>query len=133
MSEPSERDKLLHYLFTTALEGGIVYWSQCSRYHWMIGPPAHDVERPSEEDWRGFYAEIVEVGDGDDEEPHRIDRSVVSRGLRLAAMEPWRNKIRWSSGEKPPLVVTDDTDWDFDAGDADMIVQLGLFGEVVYG
>jgi hypothetical protein len=25
------------------------------------------------------------------------------------------------------------SDWDYDAGDADVIVQLALFGEVIYG
>lgn len=29
------RKKFLHYVFTTAIEGGIGYWAQCETYHWM--------------------------------------------------------------------------------------------------
>lgn len=124
-------DQLMLDLFTTALEGGIGYWSECSAYHWMIGPPSDDVTRPSVSDFNDFYADIIEYEpDGDGR--HRIDRRTMRRGYDLARGD-WRDKIRWSSGEPPPWVVHDDTDWDFDAGDADCIVQLGLFGQVVYG
>jgi hypothetical protein len=116
------RDQLLLDIFNTALEGGIGYWSQCSEYHWW--KVEGDYDGP---DVKGFYATIHD----EDEDTFRIDRTVVAKGLNLAATE-WRDKLYWSS-DKPPLVVTDDTDWDYDAGDADMIVQLGLFGDVVYG
>lgn len=128
-TKPSALDQLLLDLFTTALEGGINYWSHCSSYHWSHSGDdltlGHGLE-----DYKGFYAIIIE--DEDDTE-HRIDRSIVARGYRLATDTPMRSSIAWSSGEKPPLVVGPDTDWDFDADDADCIVQLGLFGEVVYG
>ena len=123
------RDQLLFDLFVTALEGGIGYWSHCSHYHHT----ALDAEgHATVDDLEGFYALVFE-DDGDETPEHRVDRSAVAKGYRLATSAEWRNRIAWSSGEKPPLVVTDDTDWDFDAGDADVIVQLGLFGEVVYG
>ena len=133
----SARDQLLFDLFTTALEGGIGYWSTCEKYHHSIQEPFSSITGPTPEtrtvdDLHGFYAEIIETGDGDDYVPHRIDHTVLNRGYGLAC-EVVRDVIRWSSGEKPPLVITDDTDWDFDASDADVIVQLGLFGEVVYG
>jgi hypothetical protein len=128
------KDQLLFDLFTTALEGGIGYWSECEAYHWMIGPPADDVERPSEPDLAGFYARIREIDyDLDMEIPRTINRDVMLRGFSRASTPPWRDRINWSSGEKPPLIIDGDTDWDFDAGDADCIVQLGLFGEVIYG
>lgn len=122
----SYRDKLLHGLFTTALEGGINYWAEVDQYHWN--------ERTSIDDLHGFYATITEIGDGEDNIPHRIDRAVMSKGYGLAVGE-WRTKIAWSTGEPPPLVVTEESydDWDYDAGDADCILQLGLFGDVVYG
>lgn len=115
-------DQLLLDLFTTALEGGINYWSWCKEYHWM---------NPDESsDYKGFRALIAEE-DGEDQVAYTIDRDVLLRGYTLATTA-WRENIRWSS-EKPPVVVTRNTDWDFDAGDADCIVQLGLFGQVVYG
>ena len=117
------RDNLFHDIFTTALEGGINYWCQCSAYHW------------SNEDLRGFYADVEDVEDEDEDGNCRqyfIDRSVIAKGYRLATTD-YAERISWSSGDNPPLVITDETDWDFDALDADVIVQLGLFGDVVYG
>jgi hypothetical protein len=114
-------------LFTTALEGGIGYWSACGTYSWSKG---NKLQTP---DYEGFYAVIRDLEDDDKTtQIHRIDRAVIAKGYKLATTE-WRNKVAWSSGEKPPVVVGPDTDWDYDAGDADVIVQLGLFGEVVYG
>lgn len=120
----AHRDQLLHGLFTTALEGGIGYWSECSDYWW--GNSLED------EDLSGFYADIVETGDGDVEIAHKITRTTISKGYALATSADWRNRLGWSS-HKPPIVPTEDDDWDYDASDADMIVQLGLFGDVVYG
>jgi hypothetical protein len=122
---PSARDELLHAIFTTALEGGIGYWSSCSKYRWST-------DGGQTVDYLSFHAEIHETEE-DGEPQHCIDRQVVIRGYNRATSPEWRDRLRWSSGEKPPLVVTDDSDWDFDAGDADMIVQLGLFNEVRYG
>ena len=118
----SALDQLLLDLFNTALEGGIGYWSVCNRYHWCVDG------NPEVEDVKGFNAEIVEH---EDAKVHVIDREVMARGYRLATTD-WKHRIAWSSSE-PKLVVGPNTDWDFDAGDADAIVQLGLFGEVVYG
>ena len=128
----STRDEFYLDLFTTAIEGGINYWAYTDKYHWMIGPTAVDVEEPSRPDYRGFYADITEEDPDDGDGKHRIDRQVITAGYGLATTT-YRDRIFWSSGEPPPLVVTDDTDWDFDAGDADVIVQLGLFGKVIYG
>lgn len=121
------RDQLMLDLFTTALEGGIGYWSKCSEYKWR------DAEARDDPSW--YWATIHEMGD--DEEPfedwpvHRIDHGVMEKGYAQACAG-WRDKISWST-DKPPIVIDDDTDWDYDAGDADVIVQLGLFGDVRYG
>jgi hypothetical protein len=116
----TERDQLYADLFTTALEGGIGYWSTCSNYRWTKDDGTPDVT--------GFEAVIIE---DEEYEHHGINRSTISRGYRLATGE-WRDRLRWST-EPPPRFITEEVDWDYDAGDADMIVQLGLFGEVVYG
>jgi hypothetical protein len=120
----SPRNQLFFDLFSTALEGGIGYWSQASVYHWTN-------DQGATYDLRGFRAVVREYDETTD---LTIDRSVIARGYALAtdSHSKWRNTLAWSSG-KPPVVITADTDWDFDAGDADMVVQLGLFGEVVYG
>jgi hypothetical protein len=147
--EPSALDQLYLDLFTTALEGGINYWSECAKYSWAW-PSVVDTYpdgRLVHENHKGFHAIIIETEEKENiiwpEQPitpedllvqpgvFRIDRSVIAKGYRLATTE-WRSKLNWSTA-KPPLVVGPDTDWDFDAGDADMIVQLGLLGEVRYG
>jgi hypothetical protein len=117
----SALDQLLLDLFNCALEGGINYWSQCAAYHWQ--------NRDHSEDHKGFYAIILETEE--DDKQHRVTRATMSKGYRLATTT-WRDKLHWSTG-KPPLVVGPETDWDYDAGDADMILQLGLFEDVVYG
>lgn len=121
----SNRDEYLLDIFTTALEGGIGYWSLCTKYHWSNdGEPDHE----------GFYAKIIENNDDanpDGGDPHTIDRDTIAYGLELGATT-WRDRLSWSTGP-PPFIIGRDTDWDFDAGDADMIVQLGLFEDVVYG
>lgn len=125
----SHYDQLMLDLFTTALEGGIGYWSVCSEYHWC--------NEDGTEDLRGFFAIIEDSEDmpedPDDYEcnPIRIDRSTMVMGYELARTD-WRDRISWSC-DKPPFIPSADNDWDYDAGDADVIVQLGLFGEVRYG
>lgn len=117
-------NELLHGLFTTAIEGGINYWNTYTNsYHWSL----HD-----EDDLMGFRADIEYVHPETDEMVESvIDRSVIAKGYRMAVSE-WRDKVRWST-EAPPVVVTEDSDWDYDAGDADVIVQLALFGRIVFG
>lgn len=146
----SARKQMMLDIFTTALEGGIGYWSQCLNYHWS--------NADGSEDFDGFYADIlvsaddqlpfhtnviptpVEVTDytGTDEMLKvRIDRKVILRGYDLAARRTEKeNHHAWQCGcGRPPMVVTDESrdEWDFDSIDADAIVQLGLFGTVIYG
>jgi hypothetical protein len=110
-----------HYfdLFITACEGGVNYWGQPTGYHWTVdGVDDHD----------GFRTVLVDVESSD---RWVLDRSVIARGWKLATTS-WRKKISWSTGE-PPVVWTEHSDWDFDAEDADAIVQLGLFEDIVFG
>jgi hypothetical protein len=121
---PSALDQLLFDIFVTALEGGIGYWSACQEYSPFVGDS-------NVENIKGFSALIVDMEE-DGLPPYTIDRTAVAKGYGLATSATWRNRLNWSSS-KPSVVVGPDTDWDFDAGDADMIIQLGLFGDVVYG
>jgi hypothetical protein len=135
-------------IFTTALEGGIGYWSYALNYHWQADDGTDDV--------MGFYADIIvplsDLPEGDTPVTPvevdlplagptacgklRIDRSVILKGLRLGATTAEAGNYYWQCGcGKPPLVLTDESceDWDYDALDADAIVQYGLFGKVVFG
>ena len=112
---------MLHGIFTTAMEGGVNYWASVDGYRWSTGDGETD-------DLDGFTADLYDQED--DLREYVVNGRVIARGYRLATGPD--AGFYWST-ERPPLVVTDETDWDYDAGDADAIVQLGLFGEVRYG
>ena len=128
----SETDQLFFDIFTTAMEGGINYWASVDRYHlWLNG----DVDQG--EDYDGFSATIEDVEDDAPDlllRTYVVNRDVIAAGYNRA-ITSHANRIHWSSGDRPPYVVTQESreNWDFDAGDADCIVQLGLFEEVRYG
>lgn len=128
-------DQFLADLFTTAMEGGIGYWSSASSYHIWI-----DGDSTKGEDLLGFYADITDDEQGGD---YRVNRRIIARGWRKLSTHrdpdpaspehrTWRDSLNWSS-EKPPVVWSVEAEWDFDASDADMILQLGLLDDVVYG
>ena len=121
-------DQLILDIFTTAIEGGINYWSWTDEYKWM--------NEDGSDDFYNFFALIEETDNGP---KHIVDRKTVVRGYELATESFQGDEICWSTSAPlskkkilSPSYVDEDS-WDFDAGDADIIIQLGLFGEVVYG
>lgn len=132
-------DQLIYDLFVTACEGGINYWAVLHAYR-------HSVN--GAEDHIGFHAWIGDHADeafGDTKLTDgvqyrgplvRIDRAVIARGLALyqaRRLDPPYDHLDWSS--VPAVLITAEQidNWDFDAGDADNVVQLGLFGTAVFG
>jgi hypothetical protein len=129
----------LHDIFTTAIEGGINYWCRVARYHWSVD------DKGDERDY-AFFAEVLEADGYDDEDEdedetppnpprHRIDAEVILRGLVAYASMPSTER-RYPLREKAIRLlmggeVADAVD--YDAEDADCIVQMGLFGKLVYG
>jgi hypothetical protein len=114
-------------MFVTAIEGGINYWSGCRTYHW---------------DREEFYAVIVDHEDEDDNgnrPVYTIDREVIERGMALFVAgfrydgDKEDTPLRHGMDYVRESILTKGEDGDFDAGDADNVVQLGLFGKVVYG
>ena len=124
----------LHDIFTTAIEGGINYWCRVARYHWSVD------DKGDERDY-AFFAEVLDSEDEDEDEDEalpprrRIDAEVILRGLvAYASMPPTERRyplrekaIRLLMGGEVADAV------DYDAEDADCIVQMGLFGKLVYG
>lgn len=131
MERTQERKEFLADVFTTAIEGGINYWSQVEEYHWQ-GTEG----RMQDADLDGFYAEIIEIGDGYERIPHRIDQAVIVRGLNLLCNNADPIKFAPTGRLLADLLLanrTNGSDGDFDADSADCVVQAGLFGEIVYG
>lgn len=122
-------DELLHETFVAAMEGGVDYWAEVLRYRWSIG----DGEIP---DLEGFRAELRDAVGGKPEEVLVVDRAVILRGFeRLAKGEATFGgkplDPRWKARAAGWLAAPASAD--LDANDADVVVQAGLFGDVVYG
>jgi hypothetical protein len=74
MTMSKDRKGFFHYLFTTALEGGIGYWSNCQEYHWSKPDESVAMQIRSGVEWKNtkvriedldnFYA-IIESSEGD--------------------------------------------------------------------
>lgn len=140
------RKRLCHNIFTTAIEGGTNYWAARTAYHWRKADATDDMDTHDACDIDGFYADIVETEDaeeGDDGnlkgKAHRIDLAVIDRGINAAANltatfggHPLNPKGRLHAicyALNGPAA----DEVDFDADDADNIVQIGIFNDVVYG
>jgi hypothetical protein len=131
-------DELLHTIFTTALEGGIGYWSAALTYNWSVGGEGVNG------DLEGFHADIVDADEraGEDNFPQtRIDRSVIARAFERMAAGPIEympdgQRYRFLSALYARLAHVSSEryfDFDFDAADADNVVQVGVLGKVVFG
>lgn len=141
MRQRSEaRKQFLHMVFTTALEGGIGYWSAATAYHWSNGGDGYDP------DLDGFYARIVSNDDESgwgvkglaDDAELTIDADVIARGLSRLRKRQREHTLTSLSGalycqQWMKADRTNGEEGDFDAEMADQVVQLGLFDEVVYG
>lgn len=126
----SDRDKAYFDVFVTAIEGGINYWAITKGYHWR-----YDDEDTT--DYDGYYAIISDEDEPFDGEPQewRITRATIAKGVTLFyeyAIE--RDNV--GSYQTMAAIALKKGKWDdldFDADTADVIVQLALFGEVVFG
>lgn len=150
------RKAFLHSMFTTALEGGLNCWAQVGDYRWM-NPNRKPESRITDNDYLdldGFYA-LITSAEGDwgvdrlssgyalaENEPILIDIDVIERGVNLMV----EKVIAATTSEDPDAPfsrkylrqfviqwLTDADEGDSDAEVADMVVQLGLFGTLVYG
>tara|TARA_R100000781_G_scaffold112822_1_gene80445 strand:- start:203 stop:601 length:399 start_codon:yes stop_codon:yes gene_type:complete len=120
---------LLNDLFTTAIEGGVSSWADVTAYDY------------SSDDW---YATIETENLEEDAEGlvvYRIDEQTIFNGIKLFAGQ--ERKIPGSEFSRmgcfsDVLISTNGEinlfeDYGYDVVGADMIIQLGLFNQVVYG
>lgn len=152
MTMSDKRKGFFHYLFTTAIEGGINEWATVDEYQWW--QQGHS----GEADIDGFYA-IIDSSEGDwgveqafiaetgklqyitHAQDLRVDIDVINRGWYL-----FMDKVLASTKSEDPSqdfsnpyfrqaivqYLTDMEDGDSDSTVADLVVQLGLFSEHVY-
>jgi hypothetical protein len=128
-----KRRDVLHGVFVTALEGGINYWCSIKSYHWAKSGAGEEYTG----DLDNFRAVVID--DEDDGKEHVIDIEVIARGInRLAdATATFGGQPLNGDGHLHKLALALNgpkaEDVDYDAGDADNIVQAGLFNDIVYG
>ena len=120
----SPRQKVYGDILTTAVEGGSDYWAFFTRYRW--------------EDEKGtLLSPTVTVHPEDNNDAHPVGVADIAKAMNTLnggggfgdkpAPEWWIRKWRKAYRECPT------GDWDFDADDADVVLQVAIFGEVVYG
>lgn len=126
----SPREQMLNDLFTTGMEGGVGYWSQCSVYQWS--------DRTIEMNQINEFVAIITDIEDEDEPEYRIDAEVIRTGIarfyehmRRLSQEGTANRYQWQAAKDMHHGKYDDLD--FDADTADMVIQLGLLGEIRYG
>ena len=105
-------------IMCSALEGGITYWCNCAK---VVG------------NYLGEYAhEQISKGgtlllcDTEEDEEYELTRDKLLNGIKLAYEQNWFSSYGWVIGQELDTCQ-------IDADVADTIIQLSLFGEVVYG
>lgn len=129
---PPKWERLLWDTFITAMEGGVDYWATRRRYAHKTRDDAPDDFTPTD-----YYAVISEDGSGGDgkrDTRHDINRAVMLRGFRVVLGGSCPLKDTHEQVRKIGAAWKDpEIEGDIDADGADILVQLALFGEVVYG
>lgn len=113
-------DKEVVNIYTTAMEGGIGYWAIADEYKWMY----------LYEDWNNDIVKELDPDQvlvvlSDTEETDFKDEELTPAKIRAGA--------KLLIEKYPHLYQILDDEFHVDANGADAIVQLGLFGEIVYG
>lgn len=123
-------EKLCRDIIITACEGGIGYWSVLRDYD---GPDIND-NKPGSLPLYLMEEEDYEPGEAypnDSDWPLVLDVNAVVAGLRLLISE--RPDSPLAQRMIRAIVNYESGDYDYDAGDADVVVQYALLGEERYG
>ncbi len=135
----AERQEFLADVITTALEGGVGYWSQASEYRWFSPDLSGGTATPGPNGTANAYATLHETDtpDGELGDALTVDVDVIARAfgkIRRAASGDLVIPFLSREYARRLRDAYDDIDaGDIDADDADVVVQVGLFGQVVYG
>jgi hypothetical protein len=119
----------------TAAEGGIGYWSVITNGYepsrWLASPdgePSNDLP-----DDFVFYtiAEDAEAAGGEPAETWDITPALIKRGFALA-MSPGSDVAPWAFRDQIDLNDPDSISY-MDADAADVVIQMGCHGRIIYG
>ena len=128
----AERTEFLGDIVTTAVEGGTGYWAQVSQYQYVLDGEVkvYTGDRVGD-DTRAVLHEMNDAEDGYKAEGLVLDLDAVAKGIGLIK----RGEVGVGSAIKQTILLADaENDAGYiDADGADVIVQAGLLGEIVYG
>lgn len=134
----AERTQFLTDVFTTALEGGVNYWASVREYRHTESPRAVLVRSEDLVFDDHLFAWVPAKG----AERLVVDLDVVARGVnRIAATDKNRKEYLREADRRLVAAASRENDMgpadmrhgDIDAGIAELILQVALFDEVVYG
>lgn len=135
----ADRAQFLSDLLTGAVEGSIGYWSQVSEYHWY-SPTLEGGSAEHPEGQANSYVTVHEDGADNDGDDGNVVRTIgvddIARALGEIRKTPHREGPEWLHEDYVKAILaadrTNDTS-ELDAISFDAIVQIALFGKVVYG
>ena len=107
----SINSQLLNDIFVTAIEGGINYWAQVNQYNHNIDNYSADIT-------------ITESPNDFTQLDYTINQQTIINGI---------NKIANHQSRLCKEIMSNVMTENFDAEDADIIAQVGLFGTPVFG
>lgn len=125
-----DRDDFLASVIVTAVEGGIGYWASTSEYRWFQPDLDGGTATPTERGGANAFARLMDrEGDGTF---YDLTPAVIERAFETIEKGPVAYLS--ASRSKRLLGALDDLEGgDIDSSDADVLVQIGLLGGVVYG
>jgi len=127
--------KFLFDIYVTALEGGISYWADIQKYRWSKDIPEVDAEDlPTEErdDIEGFKA-VIKDYENYFTGKRTISKHTIERALKRICQGSVKHLNESRRERILKCILANEMDANMDADDADCIVQIGLFGQVVFG
>lgn len=114
------REQFLDDVTTTAIEGGIGYWSVCHKYEWDGKPEVTAVIQELDEWQNKAFGPLITV-----------NRKLINKGIKTIMDGEAGISDRVIKEIAGANATNDGCDIDADA--ADVIVQAAVFGEIVYG
>lgn len=131
------REKDIKDILTTALEGGIGYWAEldCTDPAWVAARETCGKKMDERPCWCDVAFEVLDNGDAirfidaeaeDDNNPAEDEVFLLTMDGLLKGCQLWEERFKKD-------LVKAINECDYDANDADLIVQWGVFGEIVFG
>lgn len=124
------REQFLRGVLCTAVEGGTNYWAQVSAIKREGYRADAKVNEPGFSDWS--YLGYTLHDSEDEGKKHVVTVATVKRGLKLLTQDT-KVGVRQDIRKAILLANIDPDNGDIDAEAADVIIQVGIFGEIVYG